>query len=888
MFTNNKKLVALRIVLVIAFFAGASGVQPAQAASIDFGWAKSMSGTGQESGYSTAVDTSGNVYTTGIFSGTVDFDPGAGIYNLTSAGSYDIFISKLDADGAFIWAKRIGGAGYDSVGEIAVDENGNVYTTGFFNNEVDFDPGAASYNLNSAGNSDAFISKLDSDGIFVWAIRIGGISYDSGRAITTDLDGNVYVTGSFFETVDLDPGAGTTNKTSAGGADIFIIKLDGNGNLILAKAMGGTGDDHGQGIALDSSENIHVVGDFQNTVDFDPGPGISELTSVDWEDVFILKLGGSGNFLWAKSIGGDLSQYGFAIDVSETGHVYSVGIFHSTADFDPGTNTYNLTSAGIYDVFVHKLDMNGDFVWATRIGGIGDDFTADIALDEYESVIFVGSFSDTVDFNPGTGVSNLTSAGWEDIFITKLDTNGNFVWAKGMGGTGHDSGNSVELDGNGNIHLAGYFEGTVDFDPGLGIYNLTEAGSGDIFVTKLTLTPQIHYVKWNAAGENDGSSWTDAYIDLQSALSAASAGDEIWVAAGTYKPTSGADRSVSFVLKNGVAVYGGFAGNETLREQRNFQTNVTILSGDIGSVGNSSDNSYHVVVGSNTDNSAVLDGFSVTGGNANRDDLILTDMSRGGGMYSSLGSPTVTNVIFNENNAIFGGGMYNYGDQYVNHIPVIKNVIFSNNTAVEGGGMRNDNYSTPLLTDVSFIGNEAPRTGGGMENVLQSNPTLVNVTFSGNSATGGVGGGMSNISSNPSLINVTFNNNSAEWGGGMANGTSSPNIVNVTFSGNTAVVHGGGISNESNSNPVIQNTILWSNSSPEGAQIYNESGSTATVEDSVVQGGYAGGTNIITADPKLLTLANNGGFTQTIALGVGSPAIDAGDDANCPATDQRG
>jgi hypothetical protein len=345
---------------------------------------------------------------------------------------------------------------------------------------------------------------------------------------------------------------------------------------------------------------------------------------------------------------------------------------------------------------------------------------------------------------------------------------------------------------------------------------------------------------------------------------------------------------VSFVLKNGVAVYGGFAGNETLREQRNFQINVTILSGDIGSVGNSNDNSYHVVVGSNSDNSAVLDGFTVTGGNANRDDLILTDMSRGGGMYNSLGSPTVANVIFNENNAIFGGGMYNYGDQYVDYIPVVTNVIFSNNTAVEGGGMRNDNYSAPLLTDVSFIGNEVPRTGGGMENVLQSNPTLVNVTFSGNSAPGGVGGGMSNISSNPNLMNVTFNNNSAEWGGGMANGTSSPSIVNVTFAGNTAVVHGGGISNESNSNPAMQNTILWGNSSPEGAQIYNESGSVATVEDGVVQGGYAGGTNIITADPKLLNLANNGGFTQTIALGAGSSAIDAGDDANCPATDQRG
>ncbi|PWB73276.1 MAG: hypothetical protein C3F07_09920 [Anaerolineales bacterium] len=468
----------------------------------------------------------------------------------------------------------------------------------------------------------------------------------------------------------------------------------------------------------------------------------------------------------------------------------------------------------------------------------------------------------------------------EADYITKWDgTNWSALGSNGASnGSLNGSVGAIAISGD-DIYVSGVFTDVNN--------NRVVVNNAD-YIAAYVREPVTHYVKWDASGMGDGSSWTDAYTDLQSALSAASAGDEIWVAAGTYKPTSGADRSVSFVLKNGVAVYGGFAGTETLRGQRDLKTNVTIMSGNIGDVGLASDNSYHVMVGSNTDNSAILDGFMVTGGNANKDDLILTDMSRGGGMYNSLGSPTVANVVFNENNAIFGGGMYNYGDQYVDHIPVITNVIFSNNTAVEGGGMRNDNHSAPLLTDVSFVDNEVPRTGGGMENVLQSNPTLVNVTFSGNSAPGGVGGGMSNISSNPSLINVTFNNNSAEWGGGMANGTSSPNIVNVTFAGNTAVVHGGGISNESNSNPAMKNTILWGNSSPAGAQIYNESGSTTTVEDSVVQGGYAGGTNIITADPKLLPLADNGGPTPTMALLSSSPAIDAGDDANCPATDQRG
>src|SRR6266498_3272817 len=162
------------------------------------------------------------------------------------------------------------------------------------------------------------------------------------------------------------------------------------------------------------------------------------------------------------------------------------------------------------------------------------------------------------------------------------------------------------------------------------------------------------YVKQDATGANSGTSWANAYTDLQSALAVASIGDEIWVAAGTYKPTTGPDRSISFTLKNDVAVYGGFNGTETLRTQRDPSINVTTLSGDIGIIGDNSDNSYHVVVGSNTNNTAILDGFEVTAGNANQ---MQTDT--GGGMLNMDGSPTVSNLNFVSNSAGLGGGMYN-------------------------------------------------------------------------------------------------------------------------------------------------------------------------------------------------------------------------------------
>ncbi|MBI4946033.1 MAG: SBBP repeat-containing protein, partial [Bacteroidetes bacterium] len=166
-----------------------------------FTWAKSMGGTDNDRGYSIAVDGSGNVYTTGVFTGTADFDPGAGNYPLTAAGVdglSDIFISKLDASGNFVWAKRIGDTDNDRGYSIAVDGSGNVYTTGFFRGTVDFDPGAGSYPLTAAGSQEFFISKLDASGNFVWAISMSGIS--AGYSIAIDGSGYVYTTGLFWGT----------------------------------------------------------------------------------------------------------------------------------------------------------------------------------------------------------------------------------------------------------------------------------------------------------------------------------------------------------------------------------------------------------------------------------------------------------------------------------------------------------------------------------------------------------------------------------------------------------------------------------------------------------------------------------------------------------------
>jgi uncharacterized repeat protein (TIGR01451 family) len=353
------------------------------------------------------------------------------------------------------------------------------------------------------------------------------------------------------------------------------------------------------------------------------------------------------------------------------------------------------------------------------------------------------------------------------------------------------------------------------------------------------------------------------------------------------------DRTESFRISyDNVQLYGGFAGNETAREERDWVAHPTVLSGDIdgddvtdpnGVVTDTANisgaNAHHVLyldgeTNQSISGATVIDGFTVTAGNANG---TLSPENLGGGLYcagSGIGhgcSPTLTNVTFSGNTTFYGGGMFNEGYNGTSS-PALTNVTFSGNTATDsGGGMYNNGYngtSSPTLTNVTFSGNTATYYGGGMYNqgyFGASSPALTNVTFSGNTAL--AGGGM-------------FNN-------GSHGGTSMPALTNVTFSGNTATVYGGGMVNygsSGNSSPVLVNSILWGDS---GGEIYNVD-ATPTVTYSIVQGGYPGGTNIITDDPLLGLLGDFGGGTATMPLLPGSPAINAGDPASCPGTDQRG
>lgn len=493
---SRNYFVRYRILLIMFVFtlSGSLSATDVHAQGGDLVWTGAMGGELTDMAHRVAVDASGNVYTTGCFQGTADFDPGDTTFNLTGAAvtEYDpyicdVFVSKLDSDGNFLWAKAVRGTNDKKAWGIAIDTSSNIYISGSFKDTVDFDPGPAIFNLTSKGENDIFAMKLDSNGNFIWAKTIGMAGDDRGIFIAVDASANVYFSGCFENTVDFNPGAGEFNLTSTGGNDIFICKLDSNGNFIWARAMEGLGNGNAV-VALDASGNVYLAGVFEGITDFDPGPETLYLTSNGSWDIFICKLDNNGNFIWAKAIGGYQFDVANDIVLDPSGNIYLTGSFEGAADFDPGTEIYTLTSTSSVgeDIFVLKLDNSGNLVWAKAMGGDGRiDAGFGIAVDVSANVYTTGYFTGTADFDPGPKNVNLTSVGDYDLFISKLDKNGNYSWAKAMGGVGLDIGTGIAVNNAADIYITGAFEGTVDFDSGNATDNLTSAGQSDVFVSKL-------------------------------------------------------------------------------------------------------------------------------------------------------------------------------------------------------------------------------------------------------------------------------------------------------------------------------------------------------------------------------------------------------------------
>ena len=455
----------------------------------NFDWTISEGGISSDFSFCVTSDSYGNVYTIGMFNDTVDFDPGIGVFQLASNGLTDIYVQKLDPQGNLIWVKQMGGAFADYGYSIVTDDLGNVYTTGNFHDSVDFDPGSGSDILVANGDiteEDIFIQKLDANGNLVWVKQIGGLFRDSGNSIDIDELGNIYIAGLFSDQVDFDPGIATNTVNSNGDTDIFILKLDNNGNFVWVKTMGGPMEDQGRCIDVDSQGNSHVTGMFEMTVDFDPTQGPNTLTSNGLEDVFVLKLDVDGNLNWVNSISGPQSDVCIAICHDNFGNVITTGHFQDSTDLDPSSMEQYSLSSGDYDVFVQKLNSDGQLVWAKTMGGSNIDKGVSLDADQFGNIYTTGIFnSPSIGFYSSSIDSTMISLGGYDSYIQKMDPNGNFQWAKQIGGADNQNSRYIHIDMYGNIYTTGWYRGIVDFDPGVDSSIFNSVGLNDIFLQKL-------------------------------------------------------------------------------------------------------------------------------------------------------------------------------------------------------------------------------------------------------------------------------------------------------------------------------------------------------------------------------------------------------------------
>lgn len=450
-------------------------LEPREVPSADFVSALGLSSqTGVTSGVGVAADAAGNRYVTGVLHNTVDFDPAGSRPGdadvLTSVGQGDVYVAKYASDDSLVWVTRMGGTDTELGSAIAVDGSGNVFVTGHFKGSANF----GSTTLTAVDNSDGYVTKLDSTGNVVWAKRWGQVGMDEPRGMDTDAAGNVYVVGY-----------------RSGSSGIDIMKWNGNGDTSWTVSLNTGIAAVFCDLAVDAGGNVFVTSNANSATDFDPAA--NKTKTLPNGGAFVLKLTAAGGFGWVSNLSGGLTSSDLALD--DSGNVLFAGTYSGTPKFSQyGARTQNLatglTTAG--RDFVAKLNSSGGLVWAKQIDSDADRNISNVmwgglATDAAGSVYLTGNFSGTIDFNPGAGTQNKTSAGGNDAFVLKLTSAGNFAWADTFGGTGNDSGGDITVDPSGIIHMTGNYSGTVDFDPDPNVaFDLTsQSPTAHMFLVKL-------------------------------------------------------------------------------------------------------------------------------------------------------------------------------------------------------------------------------------------------------------------------------------------------------------------------------------------------------------------------------------------------------------------
>jgi hypothetical protein len=422
------------------------------------GWAATEGGSFRGSSWGCALDQAGNVYVTGW----AEWDHNSSLKA--------IFLYKYSNIGAFQWGHIFYCDDYACGTAVVCDNSNNVYLTGFFEDTIDFDPGTGLLELTPIIR-DAFLCKYDPDGNLIWGVNWGGNDRVSSNDIAFNGDDELVL---------------ACRKHCDISVRYFNLDGDTTGNYLLE----GDGCNFPYGIAIDSSDNVYITGNYSETLDFNAGPGEDIHEGNYCDDMFLFKYNSSRQFQWAQTWGSYSHDVASDIDIDSQGNAYVIGVFDGKCDFDPGPGTDEIIPKGSEDIFLVKYDSDGIYNWVRTWGNTGSgpvEYGNGVCVDDDDNIYSTGAFSGrNVDLDPGPGQDLHDAYGGLDLFLSKFNTDGDFQWAISLGGAigAGDYGNAIVCDTDNNVYLAGSFEGCCDFDPGPNEDFRCARGWLDAFVAK--------------------------------------------------------------------------------------------------------------------------------------------------------------------------------------------------------------------------------------------------------------------------------------------------------------------------------------------------------------------------------------------------------------------
>lgn len=448
-------------------------------------WVKQFEGNGFVRLDQAVTDNTGNMYLSGVHSNSMDLDPGPGID--IDSGLANTFVVKLDPTGNYLWGHsfKTFTAG-NTIVLTDVDDLGNVYLSGNAYDSCDVDPGPGVTMMNASAG--IFILKLNAAGNFVWLKQFECI-YHSGVQVDFQLDenGNIYGCGFFFGTypMDFDPGPGTF--LLSGNSEGFFYKLDSLGNFVWAKKIDSDNFSYIENVDINSSGEVALIGYNTGITDIDPNMGTYYFSDTS-KHAFIAKYSSTGNLIWAKNFNGEfflgtLFHFGLTYDNQE--NIVAYGHYKNMIDLDPGVGVQNVTSNGLMDGYLIKLDPSGDYIWGKSFGDSDIEKIHDVDVDSYNNIFLsISSYSTTIDLDPNAGTQNFTSPTGGN-YISSLDQSGNYLW--GVQNSTPIStfwSNIICFDYSNNLIVAGKFDSIYDFDFGTGTAILDPA-NGNLFMEKI-------------------------------------------------------------------------------------------------------------------------------------------------------------------------------------------------------------------------------------------------------------------------------------------------------------------------------------------------------------------------------------------------------------------